>query len=64
MGLALALAALSASAAPALPNPCKLITVAEIEQIAGPLKEAPKAEEFMPVARACGPTAVLKSPVA
>ena len=43
--LAVALAALSASAAPALPNPCKLITVAEIEQIAGPLKEAPKATD-------------------
>lgn len=30
------------SAAPGLPEPCKLITAAEMEQIAGPLKRAPK----------------------
>ena len=29
-------------AAPAIPDPCKLITAAELEQIAGPLKGAPK----------------------
>lgn len=28
--------------APAVPDPCKLITTAELEQIAGPLKGAPK----------------------
>jgi hypothetical protein len=30
------------SAAPAIPDPCKLITAAEIEQITGPLKGVPK----------------------
>jgi len=34
--------ALPISAAPAIPDPCKLITTAELEQIAGPLKGAPK----------------------
>ena len=29
-------------AAPAIPDPCKLITQAELEQIAGPMKGAPK----------------------
>ena len=29
-------------AAPAIPDPCKLITPVELEQIAGPLKGAPK----------------------
>jgi hypothetical protein len=29
-------------AAPAIPDPCKLITPVEVEQIAGPLKGAPK----------------------
>ncbi len=29
-------------AAPAIPDPCKLITAVEVEQIAGPLKGAPK----------------------
>jgi hypothetical protein len=29
-------------AAPAIPDPCKLITAAELEQIAGPLKGVPK----------------------
>src|SRR4029078_1937646 len=33
---------LSIEAAPAIPDPCKLITAAELEQIAGPLKGAPK----------------------
>ena len=30
------------TAAPAIPDPCKLVTAVEIEQIAGPLKGAPK----------------------
>jgi|GEM_PF-1479383 len=33
-------------AAPAIPDPCKLITQAELEQIAGPLKGAPKAGDI------------------
>jgi hypothetical protein len=33
-------------AAPALPDPCKLITVAEFEQIAGPLKSAPRSGDI------------------
>lgn len=33
---------LPVKAAPAIPDPCKLITAAELEQIAGPLKGAPK----------------------
>jgi hypothetical protein len=33
---------LVARAAPAIPDPCKLITAAELVQIAGPLKGAPK----------------------
>ena len=33
-------------AAPALPDPCKLITVAEFEQIAGPLKGAPRSGDI------------------
>jgi hypothetical protein len=32
----------SARSAPTIPDPCKLITPAELEQIAGPLKGAPK----------------------
>ena len=35
--------ALAATAAPAIPDPCKLVTVAEIQQIVGPLSEAPRA---------------------
>ena len=31
-----------ATGAPAVPDPCKLITAAELEQIAGPMKGAPK----------------------
>ena len=31
-----------AYAAPALPDPCKLITVAEMQQIVGPLKGRPE----------------------
>lgn len=31
-----------ANAATPLPNPCKLVTVAEMEQIVGPLEEAPR----------------------
>ena len=33
---------LAVGAAPAIPDPCKLITVAEIQQIVGPLDGAPK----------------------
>ncbi len=33
---------LVAKGAPAIPDPCKLITAAELEQIAGPMKGAPK----------------------
>ena len=33
---------MGAGAAPAIPDPCKLVTPAEIEQIAGPMKGAPK----------------------
>lgn len=33
-------------AAPPIPDPCKLITQAELEQIAGPLKGAPKAGDI------------------
>jgi len=36
-------AALTLRAAPAIPEPCKLITAAEVEQIAGPMKGAPRA---------------------
>lgn len=34
--------ALSMQAASPIPDPCKLITAAELEQIAGPMKSAPK----------------------
>jgi hypothetical protein len=34
--------ALPMQAAPAIPDPCKLITTAELEQITGPLRGAPK----------------------
>jgi hypothetical protein len=33
---------LPVEAAPAIPDPCKLITASELEQIAGPMKGAPK----------------------
>ena len=33
---------LVAGGAPAIPDPCKLITAAELEQIVGPMKGAPK----------------------
>lgn len=35
----------TAAAAPAIPDPCKLVTVAEIQQIVGPLNGAPKATD-------------------
>lgn len=38
-------ARLSVLAATPQPNPCKLVTVAEIQQIVGPLKEAPTATD-------------------
>jgi hypothetical protein len=34
------------TAAPPIPDPCKLITQAELEQIAGPMKGAPKAGDI------------------
>jgi hypothetical protein len=34
-----------AAAGPALPDPCKLIAAAELEQIVGPLKRVPKATD-------------------
>ena len=37
--------AVPAHATPALPDPCKLITVAEMKQIVGPLKGAPGATD-------------------
>jgi hypothetical protein len=33
---------LAAKAGPAIPDPCKLVTVAEIQQLVGPLKGTPK----------------------
>jgi len=35
-----------ATAAPSIPDPCKVVSAAEIEQIAGPLKGAPKAGDI------------------
>jgi hypothetical protein len=37
--------ALIASAAPPMPDPCKLVTVAEMQQIVGPLSGAPRATD-------------------
>jgi hypothetical protein len=37
--------ALAAMAAPAIPDPCKLVTVPEIQQIVGPLAEPPRATD-------------------
>jgi|SRR5581483_11731948 len=42
-GILAAGSTLVVKAAPAIPDPCKLITQAELEQIAGPLKGTPKA---------------------
>jgi hypothetical protein len=44
----------SACAAPAVPDPCKLITVAEIEQILGPLKGAPEGTDPKSGEISCG----------
>ena len=41
-------------AAPAIPDPCKLITVAELEQIAGPLKGVPKLGDIASGEISCG----------
>lgn len=41
----LAISASVVTAAPAVPDPCKLVTVAEVQQIVGPLKGAPKATD-------------------
>jgi hypothetical protein len=45
-GVAIFGGSMSASAAPAIPDPCKLITTAELEQIVGRLKGAPKAGDI------------------
>ena len=46
-GVAIAVGgAVTANAAPAIPDPCKLVTTAEIEQIVGRLKSAPKAGDI------------------
>ncbi len=43
-----------AHGAPAFPDPCKLITVAEMQQIVGPLKEAPKGTDPKSGEISCG----------
>ena len=43
-----------AQAAPALPDPCKLITVAEMQQIVGPLKGVPKGTDPKSGEISCG----------
>jgi hypothetical protein len=43
--LLMAGAALVARAAPQVPDPCKLVTLAEMQQIVGPLSGAPKATD-------------------
>jgi hypothetical protein len=35
----------AATGSPPIPDPCKLVTVAEMQQIVGPLSEAPKATD-------------------
>jgi len=40
--------------APALPDPCKLITAAEMQEIVGPLKSAPKATDPKSGEISCG----------
>ena len=44
----------AAHAAPALPDPCKLITDAEMQQIVGPLKGAPKGTDPKSGEISCG----------
>ena len=43
LAMATGFSALSLTAASPVPDPCKLITTAELEQITGPLKGSPKA---------------------
>lgn len=43
-----------ANAAPPIPDPCKLITVAEMQQIVGPLKAAPKGTDPKSGEISCG----------
>ena len=43
-----------AYAAPAIPDPCKLITVAEVQQIVGPLKGAPEGTDPKSGEISCG----------
>jgi len=43
-----------AHAAPAVPDPCKLITVAEMQQIVGPLKSAPEGTDPKSGEISCG----------
>lgn len=45
----LAMGSLAASAPPAV-NPCNVLTIAEVEQIVGKLKEAPKTDKVGPAA--------------
>jgi len=44
----------TAHAAPALPDPCKLITLAEMQQIVGPLKGAPEGTDPKSGEVSCG----------
>jgi hypothetical protein len=53
---------LVARAAPATPDPCKLITVTELEQIAGRLKGAPKPGDIASGEVSCG-YAPVKAPI-
>ena len=44
----------AAYAAPAIPDPCKLVTVAEMQQIVGPLKGAPEGTDPKSGEISCG----------
>jgi len=44
----------AAHAAPAIPDPCKLVTVAEMQQIVGPLKGAPEGTDPKSGEISCG----------
>ena len=44
----------AAHAAPAIPDPCKLVTVAEMQQIVGPLKRAPEGTDPKSGEISCG----------
>ena len=47
---------LAANADPAIPDPCKLVTAAEIQQLVGPLKGAPKQGDIASGDVSCGYT--------